>query len=109
MATAAQAAQKDKHQAFNALVQRFQDLAFACAYAVLGDFQLAEDAAQEAFITAWHHLDQLRTPEAFPGWLKRIVLTHCNRFTRGKRLETVSLAAAAAYPAPCADPQIAVE
>ena len=66
-ATAARAAVADKQQAFDQIVRRFQDLAFACAYSVLGDFGLAEDAAQEAFLTAWRHLDQLRTPEAFPA------------------------------------------
>src|SRR5215467_3480291 len=90
-ATAARAAQAEKHRAFGEIVRRFQDLAFGCAYAILGDFQLAEDAAQEAFLTAWRNLDQLRKPEAFPGWFKRIVLTQCNRLTRGKRLDTVSL------------------
>src|SRR5579871_692826 len=109
MATAAQAAQKDKHQAFNTLVKRFQDLAFGCAYAVLGDFQLAEDAAQEAFLTAWHHLDQLKTPEAFPGWFKRIVLTQCNRLTRNKRLDTVPFDLMAEMPALDADPYRSAE
>jgi DNA-directed RNA polymerase specialized sigma24 family protein len=66
-ATAARAARSEKDRAFGAIVRRFQDLAFGYAYALLGDFHLAEDAAQEAFITAWRHLDQLRTPEAFPG------------------------------------------
>jgi hypothetical protein len=32
-----------KHEAFGELVRSFQDMAYACAYAVLGDFQLAED------------------------------------------------------------------
>ena len=90
-ATAARGADGDKQQAFDRIVRRFQDLAFACAYGVLGDFGQAEDAAQEAFLTAWRHLDQLRTPEAFPGWLRRIVLTHCRRQTRGGRLDTVPL------------------
>src|SRR5947209_11434470 len=58
----------ERHEAFGELVAGFQDMAFACAYGVLGDFYLAEDAAQEAFITAWQRLDQLRAPEAFPGW-----------------------------------------
>jgi RNA polymerase sigma factor (sigma-70 family) len=85
------AALAEKHDAFGELVLSFQDVAFACAYAVLGDFQLAEDAAQEAFIRAWQRLDQLRQPEAFPGWLRQIVLTECNRFTRGKRLRLTHL------------------
>ncbi len=78
-------------QAFGEIVRRFQDLAFACAYSILGDFQAAEDAAQEAFIVAWRSLDQLRTPEAFPGWLKRIVVSRCSRITRVKQTPTVSL------------------
>lgn len=62
-----------RHEAFAELVIRFQDMAFACAYAVLGDAYLAEDVAQEAFVVAWQKLDQLREPDAFPGWFKRIV------------------------------------
>ena len=57
-------------------------MAFACAFAVLGDVYLAQDTAQEAFIVAWQKLGQLREPAAFPGWFKRIVLTQCNRLTR---------------------------
>lgn len=90
-AKASRSAEAEKQRAFNEIVRRFQDMAFGCAYAVLGDFHLAEDAAQEAFLAAWRNLDQLRTPDAFPGWLKRIVLTQCNRMTRGKKLDTLPL------------------
>ena len=34
------------------------------SYAVLGDFHLAEDASQEAFIDAYRRLPELRAPEA---------------------------------------------
>ena len=81
----------EKYDAFGGLVATFQDMAYACAYAVLGDFHLAEDASQQAFITAWQKIHQLREPGAFPGWFKRIVLTECNRMTRIKRLPTTSL------------------
>lgn len=81
----------ERHEAFGQLVTRFQDLAFACAYAVLRDFYLAEDAAQQAFFAAWQKLAQLREPAAFPGWLRRLVLTECNRMTRGQRLQFVPL------------------
>ena len=90
-AAAERSARSEKQSAFGEIVQRFQDLAFGCAFAVLGDFHLAEDAAQDAFLSAWRNLDQLLTPAAFPGWFKRIVLTQCNRLTRGKRLDFVSL------------------
>jgi RNA polymerase sigma factor (sigma-70 family) len=84
------AALSDRHEAFGDLVIRFQDMAFAYAFAVLRDAYLAEDVAQEAFITAWHKLPQLREPEAFPGWFKRIVATQCNRLLRTKRLQFVA-------------------
>jgi uncharacterized protein len=99
-ATAARAARAEKSHAFGEIVRRFQDLAFACAFSTLGDFHLAEDAAQESFLTAWRNLDQLRQPEAFPGWLKRIVLTQCGRFTRGKHVDTVGLEALHDRPTP---------
>ena len=98
-----------KREAFCELVSMFQDMAYACGYAVLGDSCLAEDAAQEAFITAWQKLSQLRQPEAFPGWFRRIVLTECNRLTRGKHLGTISLAAGLDLHAPLLDPQSAIE
>ena len=82
-----------RREAFGELVIRFQDMAFGCAFAVLGDAYLAQDTAQEAFVTAWQKLSQLREPAAFPGWFKRIVLTQCNRLTRCKRLQIVPLEA----------------
>lgn len=102
-ATTVRAAHAEKSDAFGEIVRRFQDMAFGCAYAVLGDFYLAEDAAQEAFLSAWRNLDQLREPKAFPGWLKRIVLTQCNRLTRNKKLDTIALEVIEDAPAPDAD------
>ncbi len=102
-------ARVDKQSAFAEIVRRFQDMAFGCAFAVLGDFHLAEDAAQEAFLSAWRNLDQLRQPDAFPGWFKRIVLTQCNRLTRGKRLDVISLDAITELPTNEGDPFLAYE
>jgi len=84
-------AQKGDLGAFDALVQRFRDMAVAYAYSILGDFQLAEDAAQEAFVQAYRDLNTLREPLAFPAWLRRIVFKYCDRITRKKRVETVSM------------------
>jgi RNA polymerase sigma factor (sigma-70 family) len=99
----------EKQEAFSELVRMFQDMAYACGYAVLGDFCLAEDAAQEAFISAWQKLGQLHKPEAFPGWFRRIVLTECNRLTRKQRLRTTSLDEGMAVHASQPDPQLAIE
>ena len=98
-ATGARAAEAEKSRAFGQIVRRFQDLAFGCAYAVLQDVSLAEDAAQESFIAAWRNLHQLREPQAFPGWFKRIVLSQCGRMTRGMRPDLVPLDAVAGLAA----------
>jgi RNA polymerase sigma factor (sigma-70 family) len=90
-ATSAESSPSDRQESFREIVMRFQDLAYGCAYAVLRDFWLAEDVAQEAFISAWQKLDQLRQPEAFPGWFRQIVLNECHRLTRGKKLQFVPL------------------
>ena len=99
----------EKQEAFCELVRMFQDMAYACGYAVLGDFCLAEDVAQEAFISAWQKLGQLNQPEAFPGWFRRIVLTECNRLTRKNRLRTISLDEGIDVHASHPDPQLVIE
>jgi len=95
--------------AFGELVRRFQDMAYGYAYSIMGDFHLAEDAAQEAFLTAYLHLGELRQPAAFSGWLRRIVQTACSRLTRNSSPATVSLEAAGEIPAGDPSPAEMVE
>ncbi|MCK4624425.1 MAG: sigma-70 family RNA polymerase sigma factor [Phycisphaerae bacterium] len=92
--TAADVAAEERLAAFGEIVRRYQDMAYGCAYAILGDFHLAEDAAQEAFLAAYRELPNLREARALPGWLRRIVVTQCSRMTRGKRVSTTGLDAA---------------
>lgn len=84
------AAQGDR-AAYDDLVRAFQDRAVALAVATLGDYHLAEDAAQEAFVEVFRDIASLRAPAAFPAWLRRIVQKHCDRITRRRRLDIVSL------------------
>jgi RNA polymerase sigma factor (sigma-70 family) len=72
-------------EAYEPIVRRFQDMAVGYGYARLGDVQLAEDAAQEAFITAYIALPSLHDPAAFPGWFRRIVIKHIDRIQRRRR------------------------
>lgn len=72
----------EKNNAFNQLMQDFQGMAFNVAYSKLSDRQLAEDVTQEAFLTAYKRIHQLRDVTAFPAWLKRIVMTQADRITR---------------------------
>jgi DNA-directed RNA polymerase specialized sigma24 family protein len=53
--------------------------------------ELAEDAAQEAFINAYCDLPALRNPAAFPGWFRRIVFKHIDRIRRSTRDSNVPL------------------
>jgi DNA-directed RNA polymerase specialized sigma24 family protein len=59
------AAQEGDAEAFNRIVERFQDMACASAYAILEDAHLAEDVAQEAFLEAYLTVAKLREPAAF--------------------------------------------
>jgi len=80
------------------------DMVFGCAYSVLGDFHAAEDAAQEAFMEAYRDLPSLQSPDAFPGWLRRIVLRRCNRMTRKRVVPTSSMEHADAAVSPASNP-----
>ena len=84
-------AQSNDLDAYSSLVRQFQDMAVGYAFSILGDFHLAEDAAQEAFVQAYLDLGKLRKPIAFAGWFKRIVYVRCGRIIRIKRVPTLPL------------------
>src|ERR1044072_8720229 len=77
--------------AYGEIVRRFQDMAVGYGYAMLRDFQSAEDAAQEAFLEAYRSLSNLREPAAFPGWFRRIVFKQCDRIQRRSTVSIVPL------------------
>jgi RNA polymerase sigma factor (sigma-70 family) len=90
--------------AFGELVRRFQDMAYAAAYAFLGDHHQAQDAAQDAFIAALTDLPKLREPAAFPGWFRQIVLRQCGRQARARARAALPLALAAQVADAAANP-----
>jgi RNA polymerase sigma-70 factor (ECF subfamily) len=59
--------------AYEALVQQYQQLAYRVAYQVTRDAADAEDAAQEAFVNAYYALGRFRPGAPFKPWLCRIV------------------------------------
>ncbi|HEX5045154.1 MAG TPA: sigma-70 family RNA polymerase sigma factor [Candidatus Polarisedimenticolaceae bacterium] len=71
-----------RHAAFSVLVDRFQAMALAVAMEGCGDAETARDASQDAFLVAWRTLPGLRDPDAFGGWLKRLVRTQCSKARR---------------------------
>lgn len=62
--------------AFNQLVQSYQQMAYNLAFRILGDADRASDATQEAFIRCFRSLDQFRGG-IFRAWLLRIVTNCC--------------------------------
>lgn len=103
------AAQQGDEFAFTELVRAYQNIAVAYATSILGDYHLAEDAAQEAFVEAYRELPNLREPAAFPAWFRLIVFKHCDRLTRRKRLSITRLEAALEIAAPQPSPQETLE
>ena len=72
--------------AYEALVQQYQQLAFRVAYQVTADAAEAEDAAQEAFVNAYYALGRFRAGAPFRPWLCRIVANEArNRRTSARR------------------------
>jgi len=59
-------------QAFGVLVKRYERPVRAVALGVLGDYHLATDVSQDAFVTAYENLPGLRKPVAFGSWLMKI-------------------------------------
>jgi len=99
--------------AFRVLVERHTGVVFNTAYRLLGNRADAADAAQDAFLRAYHALDTFRPDAPLRPWLCRIAANVAlNRLRRRK--PTVSLdgdssgADSVAVPDVSAEPQRAV-
>jgi RNA polymerase sigma-70 factor (ECF subfamily) len=82
---AVQAARAGNLTAFAWLVRATQEMAYAVAWQVLRQESDAQDAVQEAYLRAFRHLPDLVDPEAFPGWLRRIVVAAALNHRRRSR------------------------
>ena len=58
--------------AYEVLVTRYQKAVIASAASVTKNQFMAEDAAQDAFVTAWIKLNLLQEPQKFGSWVCRI-------------------------------------
>ena len=86
-----QDAQAGSLDAFNALVLHFQDSVFNTALRILGDEDLASDATQEAFLSAFRSIRSFRGG-SFKAWLMRTVTNACyDELRRQKRRPTMPL------------------
>jgi RNA polymerase sigma factor (sigma-70 family) len=71
--------------AFGELVERHQRLVLGVALARCGDPALAEDVAQEAFVTAWRDLHRLREAGRVATWIAGIARNLAAAASRTKR------------------------
>ena len=76
-------------EAFEPLVRRYQNAAYAIALSYLTDEADAQDVVQDAFIAAYCKLNQLGDSAMFGRWSRRIVTNRCREWLRrrnGRRI-----------------------
>lgn len=82
-----------EQSAYEVLVIRYQKAAVASAIAITKNHFMAEDAAQDAFVTAWMKLNTLREPQKYGSWVCRIAkncaLNMINRYRSFLPLDVV--------------------
>ncbi|GAB3484665.1 RNA polymerase sigma factor [Nocardiopsis coralliicola] len=84
---AVRAAEGDE-EAFAVLVRRHAPPLVRLGTRLLGDRTEAEDAVQDAFISAWRRLPEFRGGAAFGTWMYRIVTNRCLNLLRARQPST---------------------
>ena len=85
----AERAIKGDREAFTKLVDASIDRLYAAATLILRDGDRAQDAVQEALISAWRDVRSLRDPDAWEAWLHRLMVWSCYRAARKERRRNV--------------------
>ena len=78
-------AQQGDRRAFGELIRLNRERVINVVYRMCGDANLAEDAAQEAFIRAWQHLPNYRPRSPFRNWVYRIATNVALDFLRREK------------------------
>src|SRR5438128_1252387 len=74
-----------QNRAFDELIHRYQRQAVAVSYRLLGNTHDALEVTQDAFLKSFSSLSTLQKPEAFGGWLMRIVSNLSLNYRRGRK------------------------
>ena len=78
-------------QAFARLVDKYQKQIHALVWQKIGDFHIAQEIAQDVFITAYNNLASLNYRNRFAGWLYVIADNKCKNWHRKKKISLESL------------------
>jgi RNA polymerase sigma-70 factor (ECF subfamily) len=78
--------------AFGALIAPLVHPAYQLAVGMLQDATEAEDVVQEACLTAWRKLGQLRAATSLRPWFLAIVASRCRRARRSRWLSVIKQA-----------------
>ena len=78
-------------EAFSPLVKKYQKGVHALAWRKVGDFHIAQELTQDAFLKAYRQLRTLKDHNAFSGWLYVIVARECLDWLRKNRIPMESL------------------
>ena len=84
-------AQRGDIQAYEQLVQQYEQIAFRVAYLITHEEHEAADAAQDAFLRAYRALGSFKLGQSFRPWLLRIVTnTALNRIQAAQRRDRMN-------------------
>ncbi|MEK6646270.1 MAG: sigma-70 family RNA polymerase sigma factor [Candidatus Firestonebacteria bacterium] len=73
--------EKDRN-AFNQLVKKYMERAYAIAYRITHNHHDAQDLSQEAFIKVWNSINSFTGKSSFYTWFYRILVNLCIDFQR---------------------------
>jgi RNA polymerase sigma-70 factor, ECF subfamily len=76
---------------FDELIRRYQRQALAVSYRLLGNTNDAMEVTQDAFLKSFTSLATLQKPEAFGGWLMRIVSNLSLNYRRSRKVRSGQL------------------
>ncbi len=74
-----------EQDAYEVIVTRYQRGLFNVAFRMLGNYEDARDATQNAFVKAYEHLKTFDPDQRFFGWLFRILKNECLNVLRARR------------------------
>ncbi len=77
--------------AFAALVRKYQKGVHALAWRKIGDFHIAQEITQDAFLKAYKNLGDLKNYNSFAGWLYVIAARLCYDWRQKNRTPVTSL------------------